>query len=78
MSRPLTPTYCLDRSTSRAYVRINGQKRYLGPYGSKESRAAFAKLVAQALAAAPPVNPRQIRGRITVTASGAITSSAKG
>ena len=40
MARPrkLKPDYCHDAASGRAYVRINGQKKYLGDYGTQASR----------------------------------------
>src|SRR5215204_7138286 len=36
MPRPksLKPSYCRDKATNRAYVTLNGKRKYLGPPGS--------------------------------------------
>ena len=44
-SRP--PKYCHHKATKRAYVTINGKEIYLGPYGSQESKDAYARLLAR-------------------------------
>jgi hypothetical protein len=49
MSRPkkLVPDYCRDRSTDRAFVILNGRKKYLGAFGSQESRDAYARVIGE-------------------------------
>ena len=44
-STPKYPAYCHDRTTDRAYVRIDGRKVYLGPHGSPESRTLYQRTV---------------------------------
>jgi len=41
------PKYRLHKSTGRAVVTVNGKDRYLGRYGSKESRAEYARIIAE-------------------------------
>jgi len=41
------PSYSFHKPTGQARVRIQGRDRYLGPYGSKESRAEYARIVAE-------------------------------
>lgn len=48
------PKYCLFKPRGRAYVRIGGKVRYLGKYGSAESREEYRRILAQ-LDAAPAV-----------------------
>ena len=64
--RPLAPSYCHDKATNRAYVRIDGRKRYLGAYDSKESRVAYAQIVSAALSDSQ-IDPRQAGGGVTVS-----------
>jgi integrase len=50
MSRPAphtrVPGYCFHKARGTAYVRLNGEVKYLpGPYGSPESRAEYDRLV---------------------------------
>jgi len=51
------PKYCLFRPRGLAYVRIRGRVRYLGKYGSPESKEAYRRVLAEldaTPAAAPP------------------------
>jgi integrase len=64
MPRPKNPVprYSHHKPSGRAYVRLphgtGGRKTvYLGPYDSPESRAEYARLVAELLTAPPPVTP---------------------
>jgi integrase len=41
------PSYCLHKASGRAVVRIGGKDFYLGSYGSKESHAEYARLIAE-------------------------------
>jgi integrase len=45
--RPSIPRYCLHKRSGQAVVFINRTQRYLGPYDSPESRAAYGEIVAQ-------------------------------
>jgi hypothetical protein len=48
MPRPTQiPSYTLHRSTGQARVRIEGRDHYLGPFGSPESRQAYARLISE-------------------------------
>jgi hypothetical protein len=59
-----TPSYCLHKATGQAVVRIDGKDHYyLGKYGTKDSRDAYDRLIAEWLAA----GRRRLRG---VTAGG--------
>lgn len=41
------PSYCHHKASGRAVVRINGQDRYLGDFGSPESHAEYERLIAE-------------------------------
>ncbi len=43
------PTYTLHKPSGQARVILDGKHRYLGPYGSEESRQAYARLIAEHL-----------------------------
>lgn len=48
-----TPSYCRHRDAKRgdrAFVLLNGKRKYLGAYGSRESKAAYDRVVAEFLA----------------------------
>ncbi len=45
-----TPSYCLHKATGQAVVRIDGKDCYLGKYGTKDSRDAYDRLIAEWLA----------------------------
>jgi len=45
-----TPKYRLHKGSGQALVQINGERIYLGKYGSKESKGKYRKLVAEFLA----------------------------
>src|SRR2546423_1574811 len=53
MARPkkLKPDYCLDKTSSRAYVTIDGKRNYLGKHGTQESRDKYDRVVGQWMAA---------------------------
>ena len=44
------PKYARQKSSGLAYVKINGKRRYLGPYDSPESRTAYDRLIAELVA----------------------------
>ena len=44
-NRKSPPQYCLHKPTGRAYVTLNGQRIYLGPHDSRESRQRYQDLV---------------------------------
>ena len=60
MPRPKEiPAYTLHKPTGCARVRINGEDHYLGRYGTPESRAEYARVIAETFrpgAPPPPVN----------------------
>ena len=41
------PKYCHHKPTGRAFVRIAGQMRYLGPFNSPESHRKYAQLIGE-------------------------------
>ena len=45
-----TPSYRLQKASGRAVVTLNGADRYLGVFGTPESRAAYDRLIAEWLA----------------------------
>jgi len=61
--RKLKPDYCHDAATGRAYVRINGQKKYLGGYGTQASRDAYDRLVGEWISAGRTAPPTSNSGR---------------
>jgi hypothetical protein len=48
-----TPKYRLHKGSGQALVQINGQRLYLGVYGSDGSKQAYRRLVAERLASNP-------------------------
>ncbi len=56
MPRPasLKPSYCLDRSSGRAFVTLNGKRVYLGAHGTQASRDAYDRVIASGSIAAVP------------------------
>ena len=46
-----TPSYCHHKGSGQAVVRIDGKDRYLGKFGSEESRREYDRLIAEWLAA---------------------------
>jgi integrase len=60
------PKYAHHKPTGLAYVKVNGKRRYIGPYGSQESRAAYDRLIAELKAdraAEQPVTPPRSKPR---------------
>jgi len=47
MSRKRKPAYLLHKATGQARVRIGGKDRYLGAYGSPESKARYEEIVTE-------------------------------
>ena len=41
------PSYCHHKASGRAVVRIDGRDHYLGPYGSDQSHAEYARLIVE-------------------------------
>src|SRR5262249_33958901 len=58
------PAYTLHKKSGQARVRYQGRDHYLGPFGSRESREAYARLVAELSRddPAPPPDPAGITG----------------
>ncbi|MFG0317366.1 MAG: tyrosine-type recombinase/integrase [Planctomycetota bacterium JB042] len=54
MPRTSVPSYRLHRARGLAVVRLGGRDFYLGPHGSRESREAYERLVAEWIAAGRP------------------------
>ena len=52
MKNARIPAYCLHKGTGQAYVRIGGRMLYLGEHGSKASKEAYGRAIAE-LAASP-------------------------
>ena len=49
MSRPRTtqPKYCLDKTSGRALVVLNGKRVWLGKYDTPESREKYHRIVGE-------------------------------
>ncbi len=47
LNKAKVPSYCRHKASGRAVVRINGRDHYLGPYGSDQSHAEYARLIAE-------------------------------
>jgi len=45
------PNYCRDKSTDRAYVTLNGKVKYLGRFGTRESKDAYDRVIGEWIAA---------------------------
>ena len=45
--KPKVPSYCHHKASGQAVVRINGRNHYLGVYGSDESHAEYARMIAE-------------------------------
>jgi len=62
MSRPIgrpradKPKYCLDKSSGRAFVTLEGRRRYLGRHGTQESRDLYDRLIGEWIAQGRPRN----------------------
>ena len=41
------PSYCRHKASGQAYATIAGREHYLGKFGSRESKAAYARLIAE-------------------------------
>jgi hypothetical protein len=55
---PKPPAYCHHRTKAQAYVRLNGDFVYLGPYGSEESKSEYRRVVGAWMATGR--SPRQL------------------
>jgi integrase len=51
------PKYCLHKATGLAYVTLDGKPRYLGKYGSTQSKDEYDRLIAEWLAAGRTLRP---------------------
>ena len=60
MPRPksLKPSYCLHRSSGRAFVKIDGKPVYLGMHGTQESRDAYDRVIGEWIARGRMPAPR--------------------
>ncbi len=50
------PKYCHHKASGRAYVKIQGQRHYLGRYGTPDSKQRYTRFLAE-LSASPVVQP---------------------
>jgi hypothetical protein len=57
-----TPKYRLHKGSGQALVQINGERIYLGKYGSQESKEKYRRRVAEFLAGGHKLNPRVLAG----------------
>lgn len=72
MARPkkLKPDYCHDKTSDRAYVRLDGKnKTYLGDYGTQASRDEYDRLVGEWIAAGRQAVPDKKGAAAGVTVS---------
>ncbi len=59
---PKDPNYCLHKPSGRAFVLLNGSMRYVGKYGTSESKERYHKLLAEWVAnGRKPVLPESVR-----------------
>ena len=61
------PSYCKHSATGQAYVTIDGREKYLGKYGTPESREKYARIIAEKYQ-----GPRQVSG-VAVPKNNALT-----
>src|SRR3990172_864387 len=61
------PSYCIHKRSGQAYVRVRGQFVYLGIYGSAESKDAYARVLAELVAAPESMPAPSTPAGITVT-----------
>ena len=54
-----TPKYRLHKGSGQALVQINGERIYLGKYGSEESKEKYKRLVAEYLSSGQNRNPQR-------------------
>lgn len=47
MANKALPKYCRHKGTGQAYVKLDGKRRYLGVYGTPESKKKYARLIAE-------------------------------
>jgi hypothetical protein len=73
MARPrkLKPAYCHAKDTSRAFVTLNGKRKYVGEYGTQASRDEYDRVVGEWIAAGraalPAIGENARDAGITVT-----------
>ena len=46
MARRSVPAYCLHKGSGQAFVKLDGERLYLGVHGSPESQRRYAKALA--------------------------------
>jgi integrase len=70
--RSLKPKHCLDKPSGRAFVILDGAKKYLGRYGTQESRDNYDRVIGEWIAEGRPryVSPSAANG-----AAGGVTVS---
>ena len=64
MARPRStkPSYCLHKTSGRAYVTIDGRTTYLGKYASPESRDIYDQLIGEWIARGRAPDPNAVAG----------------
>ena len=66
--RTLKPKYCLDKSSLRAFVILDGAKTYLGRYGTQESRDSYDRVIGEWISKGRPRHiPARAADGVTVT-----------
>jgi integrase len=60
------PSYCLHKASGQAVVRIDGKDRYLGEYGSQDSKAEYDRLIAEWLGNGRRLAPVTVADGLTV------------
>ena len=79
--RPLKPSYCFDKSSGRAFVTLNGTRKYLGPHGTQASRDEYDRAIGEWIAAGrqgPVARGEQHDGPTVSTVFAAFWSHAQG
>jgi len=66
MARPpsLQPKYCLHKSSGRAFVRLNGERVYLGRHGTQASRDMYSRVVGEWIARNRQTPPKPAKGTL--------------
>jgi integrase len=61
MARPKKdkPDYCKDKSSGRAFVTLNGERKYLGKHGTRESRDEYDRVIGEWIATGRQLVPDQ-------------------
>jgi len=66
MANKSLPKYCKHKGSGQAYVKLDGKRHYLGVYGTPESKAKYARLIAE-WQASQTTSPTEITiGELTV------------